>query len=133
MPRRRNSKESRARRIYIHLKDHEAAALYNVKGNSSNATAAVSLEAPTKELPPPPKPRAKRRPRKSKNKNNVPNSTISPTARQQKSPEYQAFANHTVIETEYEAFANHDVIETEYEPFSNHVVIKCTKQMPQSK
>ena len=118
MPRRRNSKQSRARRIYIHLKDHEAAALYNVKGNSSNATAAVSLEAP-KELPPTLKPRVKRRPRKSKTKN-FPNSTIAPTVQQQKSPEFQAFANHNVIETEYEAF-------------SNHVVIEYTKQMPQSK
>ena len=132
MPRRRNSKESRARRIYIHLKDHEAAALYNVKGKS-NATAAVSLEAPTKELPLPPKPRAKRRPRKSKTKNIVPNSTIAPLAQQQKSTEYQAFANHNLIESEYEAFASHNVIETEYEALSNHVVIKCTKQMPQSK
>ena len=119
MPRRRNSKESRARRIYIHLKDYEAAALYNIKGNSNNATADVSLEAPTKELPPPQKPRAKRRPRKSKTKNNVPNSTIAPAAQQQKSPEYQAFANHNVIETDYEAF-------------SNHIVIEVTKKMPQS-
>jgi hypothetical protein len=40
---------------------------------------------------------------------------IVPAAQQQKSPEYQAFANHNVIETEYETFFN-------------HVVIECTKK-----
>ena len=46
---------------------------------------------------------------------------IVPAAQQQKSPEYQAFANHNVIETEYETFFN-------------HVVIECTKKkMRQSK
>ena len=43
MPRRRNKKK-----VEIHLKDHLAAALYDVKGNSSNAAATVSLVAPTK-------------------------------------------------------------------------------------
>ena len=43
MQRRRNEKK-----VEIYLKDHEAAALYDVKGNSSNAAATVSLVAPTK-------------------------------------------------------------------------------------
>jgi len=36
------------KKVEIYLKDHLAAALYDVKGNSSNAAATVSLVAPTK-------------------------------------------------------------------------------------